>query len=368
VSRNAPHTVRQAELLLKQAATDCFSAFLISLWILSPTFICQGQNLSAVQPPPGKTARVVEVESSSATSAFRPDPEIVLEMMRAGITNITGKTNIPDAWASLVNKKDVIGIKVYAAPGPNSGTRPAVVAALLDTLHQARIPAKNIIIWDRHMTDLRLAGFTDLAKKRGVGVTSTDQANYDPEVFYEVPLLGNLVWGDLDFGKQGQGVGRKSYLSTIITKKLTKIINVTPMLNHNLSGVSGNLYSLTMGSIDNLVRFESDATRLSEAVPDIFNLPQIRDKVVLNIVDALICQYEGGERGLLHYSKALNQLRFSRDPVALDVLSVREIDKLRRESEAPEIKPNLDVYSNSSLLDLGVSEPKDILVSRLSLP
>jgi hypothetical protein len=78
--------------------------------------------------------------------------------------------------------------------------------------------------------------------------------------------------------------------------------------------------------------------------------------VVLNIVDALVCQYEGGQRGLLHYSVVLDQLRFSRDPVALDMLSIKELDRQRRNARAPNVRPNLQLYRNASLLELGVSE------------
>ncbi len=91
----------------------------------------------------------------------------------------------------------------------------------------------------------------------------------------------------------------------------------------------------------------------------------LSDHVVLNIVDALICQYEGGERGLLHYSATLDELRFSKDPVALDVLSLRELDHLREAAKAPVVKPNLDLYNNAALLELGVSDPKKIQTERL---
>ena len=146
---------------------------------------------------------------------------------------------------------------------------------------------------------------------------------------------------------------------------MTKIINLTPLLNHNEAGVSGNLYSLALGSVDNTLRFEGDTARLTTAVPEIYALPALGDRVVLNIVDALICQYEGGQHGLLHYSTVLNQLRFSRDPVALDMLSVRELDRQRHAAKAPNVKPNLDLYNNAALLELGVSDVKKIQVDTL---
>ncbi len=193
------------------------------------------------------------------------------------------------------------------------------------------------------------------------------QAGYDDKTFYEPdsPVLGNLVWGDLEFGKKGDGVGRKSFVSKLVSREITKIINVTPLLNHNEAGVSGNLYSLATGSVDNLIRFESSPQALATAIPEIYNLPVLCDRVVLNITDALICQYEGGERGLLHYSTTLNQLRFSRDPVALDVLSIQELDRQRQIAHAPKVKPNFKLYSNAALLQLGVDDLKRIRVDTL---
>jgi hypothetical protein len=235
-------------------------------------------------------AQVLSVRDPEATDAYRPRAEIIKSMVARGITNFTGKATISEAWLSLVSTQDVVGIKVFSSPGASSGTRPAVVAAVVEGLIEAGVPAKKIIVWDRQTTDLRLAGYFDLATRYGVRAAGSAQAGYDEKVFYERPLLGNLVWGDLEFGKKGAGVGRKSFFSKLITRQITKIINITPMLNHNLAGVSGNLYGLAMSSVDNAVRFEADADRLSRAVPEIYAFPELADHVVLNIVDALICQ------------------------------------------------------------------------------
>src|SRR2546427_6127782 len=120
-----------------------------------------------------------------------------------------------------------------------------------------------------------------------------------------------------------------------------------------------------MGSVDNSARFESDPNRLATAVPDICNLPVLADHITLNITDALICQYEGGERGLLHYSAILNQLRLSKDPVALDVLSIEELERQRQAADAPSAKPNLELYNNAALISLGVSDLKKIAVEKI---
>jgi uncharacterized Fe-S center protein len=145
-----------------------------------------------------------------------------------------------------------------------------------------------------------------------------------------------------------------------VTQGMTKIINVTPMLNHNCAGVTGSLFSLAHGSVENFRRFENNEQRLSVAVPEIYALPELCERVALNIVDALICQYQGEQRSLVHYSTALNELRFSRDPVALDVLSVQELNRQRNRAETDVKKPSFELFQNATLLELGLSDPEHI--------
>lgn len=314
------------------------------------------QNFS-LENSANSTNTVVIVEESNATEAFRPRADYVEAMLRRGITRLTGEATSPNAWLSLVSTQDVIGLKVYSKPGPNSGTRPAVVAAVVKSLGAAGVISSNIIIWDRDEADLREAGFFQLANELNVRIAAATKAGWDETNYYDSPIIGSLVFGDLEFEKKGEGVGRKSFVSKLVSRELTRIINITPLLNHNEAGVCGNLYSLAMGSTDNILRFEGEPNRLATAVPEIYALPVVGDKVVLNITDALICQYEGGQRGLLHYSSMLNQLRFSRDPVALDVLSIKELDAQRRKAKAPNLRPNVELYRNAALLELGVAEP-----------
>jgi uncharacterized protein (DUF362 family) len=338
-----------------------------SFWLLILATAARAQTGSLFSPAQSSTphAKVIIVHDPNATDAFEPRPDHVRAMVARGITALTGKSSVAAAWLSLVSTQDTVGIKVFSEPGPNSGTRPAVVAAVIQGLLDAGLTPKQITVWDKHQTDLRLAGYFDLAKRFGVRVAGSAEAGYDEKVFYDTPLLGNLVWGDLEFGKKGDGIGRKSFVSKLVTGDMTKIINITPLMNHNQAGVFGNLFSLATGSVDNFARFESDPDRLARAVPEIYALPALSDHVVLNITDALICQYEGEERSLLHYSAILNQLRFSRDPVALDVLSLQELDRQRALASAPVVKTETDLYDNAALLELGVSDPKKIDITNL---
>jgi hypothetical protein len=313
----------------------------------------------------GRRAQVVMVHDADATVTFNPQAEKIPSMIQRGMTNLTGKATIKEAWLSLISTQDTLGLKVLSAPGQTSGTRPAVVEAVVKSLLAAGLPPKQIVVWDKHLSDLRQAGFFELAERYGVRVAGAAEAGYDEKTFYDTALLGQLVWGDLEFGKKGEGIGRKSYLSKLVAEQMTRIVNITPLLNHNFAGVSGNLWSLAMGSVDNTIRFDNDPDRMASAVPEIIALPLVGDRVVLNIVDALICQYQGEEQTLLHYSVALNQLWFSTDPVALDVLALQEIDRQRKAAKASTTKTNLELYQNAALLEIGVSDTNHIDVTRL---
>jgi hypothetical protein len=315
-------------------------------------------------------AEVVCVENSAAILDLQPDPSVVRTMVNSGVATLTGRTNTSAAWRSLISTQDVVGIKVFSEAGMLSGTRPAVVAAVIEGLLAAGLPPQHIVIWDKHAYDLRAAGFSDLAAHLGVRVAGSAETGYDPTNFYlpDTVVIGSLVWGDLEFGKTGDSIGRKSFLTKIVSQQITKIISIAPLLNQEDIGVCGHLYSLALGSVDNTRRFESDPNRLAVAVPEIFALPLLGDRVVLNITDALLGQYEGGGRALLHYSAVPNQLWFSRDPVALDVLAIKELASERRAAGAPQLKPRLELYANANLLLLGENNLQKIQVEKASQP
>lgn len=322
-------------------------------------------NLFSTATPARATVRVVVAQDSRAMRAFQTDDAVVREMVARAVMALTDAAEPAAAWRTFVSPEDVVGLKVMAAPGALGGTRPAVVGAVIEGLLSAGVPAANVVIWDKQWEALRAAGFVALAERSGVRVAGAAAAGYDPAVAYDTPLLGKLVWGDLEFGRTNAGVGRKSFVSKLVTRELTKIINISPLLNHNHAGVAGQLYGLALGSVDNTWRFENDATRLAEAVPEIYALPELGDRVVLNIVDALLCQYQGYQRVMLHYSTVLNEIWMSRDPVALDVLSLEELARQRERAGMPPGQSNQALYQNAALLELGVADRRQIDLRRL---
>ncbi|MFM2082519.1 MAG: hypothetical protein RL380_1210 [Verrucomicrobiota bacterium] len=312
--------------------------------------------------PVTNRARVVIVENLSAVVDFAPRADAVRAMVDSGVLALTGERDVASAWASLVSPTNVVGVKVFSAPGPTVGTRPAVAAAVVQGLLAAKIPAAHIVIWDRHLADLQRAGFGELAAQFGVRVAGAADAGWDENVFYETSLLGNLHWGDLEFGQTNDGIGRKSFVSKLVSRELTRHIVIAPLLNHNEAGVAGQLFTLATGAVDNTTRFIGDAERLATAIPELCALPQLGERVALHVTDALLGQYAGGGEARLHYTATVGQLRFSHDPVALDGLSVAELERQRALVKFSGTGTNAALFHNAALLELGVDDVRKISV------
>jgi len=313
---------------------------------------------------------VFAAHDSDATQSYVPNPAIVRRLVDSGIQALAGTNQLAAAWRRYVKPSDVVGFRVVSASGPISGTRPAVVAALIESLVATGHSPKQIVIWDKRASDLILAGYPKLAERLGVRWAATEEIGWDEARFYENATIGRLLIGDLEYPRRDQAnVGRKSFVSRLLARDVTRIIPVTPVLSHSQLGVNGQIANLSLGAVDNTMRFEQDAGRLAEALPEVCALDDIFPRLAFGVSDALICQYRGDERTYLHYAVALNQVRFSTDPVALDALALDDIRRSRAANPTEGEKPfNTDLYGNCALLDMGNADLSRIDVRKVPQP
>ncbi len=306
------------------------------------------------------------IHDANATKAFESDPTVVARMVDAGLRALASKPDSRAAWRALVTTNDVVGFRVFSAPGPVSGTRPDVMAALVRSLLDAGHPPHRIVVWDKRPSDLILGGYSAVAERLGVRWVATEDVGWDDSKSYESGIAGRLLVGDHEFGrKPGHDVGRRSFVTKLLTKDVTKIVVVAPLLNHGHLGVQGQLANLSLGAVDNTFRFENNTEMMATAIPEICALDDIAQKLLFCVNDALVCQYRGEERTLLHYATALNELRFGFDPVALDVLAIEEIRKERAAHPIDGEKEfKTDLYLNAEVQELGVADPARIDIRR----
>lgn len=257
----------------------------------------------------------------------------------------TGQPDVAKAWGSLVSPNDKIGIKISAAGGELFTTHHDVVNAIVDGLVAAGHSRESIIVWDRSIAGIKNAGYS--AKADGYQIRSiAPHDSYDPKATVSAPVLGQLVWGDLeykgDIGKMPmfsdeENTSNISHFARILSSEVTKVINVPVMSNSTTNGIAGCLYNMTIPNIDNWRRFAQGPGFAAESVAEIYSNPLITKKVVFNLMDGLVALYGGGPESQPNYAVHNATLYASKDPVALDAIALKRLDEWRARANFPPI-------------------------------
>jgi hypothetical protein len=298
-------------------------------------------------------------------NSFTADATKVRAMVAAGIKTLTGEKDEAAAWRYFVNSNDVVGIKINSQAGPLQSTRRAVVEAIAQGLRVAGVTATNIYVFDRDPIQMRAAGYlkTDTTNQMQE-VSIIDGTGWDPAAYFQDNLAGKLIWGDLLFGKDlDQDLSKRSHLPKLVTETITKLINVPVLQNHDACGLAGCLYNLSLGMVDNTRRFETGGQHGDPMIAEICNMPALRGKLVLNVMDGLIAGYAGGLGFKPQYSWNYGALYFSTDPVAIDSLCVDVLDAKGREASVPPIRPLATHIATATRLGLGQSSSANIDLS-----
>lgn len=334
-------------------------------------------------PFPGK---VVEVHDEQAMQEDKPVATVIEKMVKRGIEQLTGK-DLKDSFPLFFEKDDVIGIKVNPVGPGLISTRLEVVDAIISWLTDNEIPRKNIIIWDRFDQMLTDAGFTaERFPEIGIeGLQTMDEAAAGGKSSDDSKWLdkdGNHVsaekfdkavyyWADVDGPKDkpylNQHVfnGKHSYFGKLLTRKLTKIINV-PVFKNTGNGISMATKNLGYGAICNTNRLHRPL--FFDVCTEVLAFPAIRDKLVLNITDGLRAQYDGGPMPAAKFTYLYHKLYFATDPFALDFTCQQQMVEKRKSMQVKiNEHPRYTEYLRyAQRLGLGIADPAKIEHIRLS--
>lgn len=272
---------------------------------------------------------VVRVHDPQAIVNGVVQADRVRAMVRVGMQRLTGAATESEAWQSLFGPNDVVGIKIATMSAPLQATRPAVVLAIREGLAQAGVAATNVVVFDRDPHKLRVAGYGDAVAVAPHG--------WDEARFYESRMVGRLIWGDRLFGQEEHGFDTRSHLPLLVTRRVTKLISIPVLQDHEACGLAGTLYNLSLGMVDNTRRFETTGRNGDPDIVAIYELPEVRERVVLHVMDGLIGGYAGGPMFRPQFSWEAGWLAFSRDPVALDAMALAELERQRRQAKIPAI-------------------------------
>jgi hypothetical protein len=290
---------------------------------------------------------------------------VVREMVDRLLLGLTGRRSVTEAWLSLVQPEDIVGLKVSVAGGRRGGTRVETVRAVAAGLRQAGLPREQIIVWDRDKDELLAAGFS--ASDPNYVLRWIDARDgYDKEVFLTAPLLGQLIWGDHQFadrsgqlGGGGRGGGQfssKSHFARVLSTEVTKVINIPSLQDSFLAGVNGALVGMTVHNLDNWRRFASPQGVGAAYLAEAYSHELIAGKVVLNLLDGLFLQYAGGPFPSPAETVENFSLFMSYDPVALDAVARELLNEARLQRRLPKVEPLTQYLESAEAMGLGLAD------------
>src|SRR6187455_1255823 len=102
-----------------------------------------GRGIGMPGPYPG---RVVTVHAATCIDEVteRVDVPTVQEMIRRGMTALTGDRDARDSWARFFNAQDFVGIKINCSGAPGAMSMPEVVTEIARNLMAVGVKPANI--------------------------------------------------------------------------------------------------------------------------------------------------------------------------------------------------------------------------------
>jgi len=328
-------------------------------------------------PFPG---RVAEVKDPRSLVDDKIDAKVVAEMFERGVRTLTGK-DMKQSYGLLFEPGDVIGIKVNPVGPPLINTHIELTQAVVRWLIDNGVTPDHIFIWDRFDYMLKDAGYTPDQFPKGVrleGLQTMDETgntwkdakgnhvsldNFDKDVFYFAKgIVGKNVRGYKDdefYLNQHVFNGEYSYFGKLLTKQLTRIVNLAAFKNTG-AGISMATKNMGYGSLCNTGRLH--APLFFNVCTEVLAAPAIREKLVLNITDGLRGQYDGGPDKNAQFVYANHSLYFATDPFALDMICHRQLVAKRKEmGVALNENPRFTDYLHyAERLGLGIANPEKI--------
>ncbi len=343
---------------------------LTALFFLAPTHGAE-EVPAPPAPKPSATSTVFYAQNADAVYQFQENAAITRRMVDQLVIAVTGQPTVTAAWRTLVSPKDRVGIKVATAGAPYCVAHLGVVEAIVEGIASAGVPRKQIIVWDRDTDTLRSAGF---APNSRYSVRAIDPPRgYDRSATFTAPVLGKLIWGDLLFREKVSRVdGRRpseadqlsstSHFASILSRDVTKIINVPVLTEEAGCGIAGALYNLTVPNVDNWRRFLQLDASTTESIASLYADDHIASKVVLTLMDALIAQYAGGPGFQPNYAFEHQTLYASRDPVAVDAIGLRKLEEWRKPAKLAPIGKRAEWLETAGQLGIGNSAQERIIL------
>jgi len=274
-------------------------------------------------PFPGRVAQVGSSKCLDEAGDVA-DAEVVREMMARGMCSLTDEKTALAAWKRFFDPEDVVGIKVNCGGHPYVVSAPEIVAEVVHQLLAVGLKPGQIYLYERFQNQLDAVNYGP-GLPEGVQIVAAEAANrrldnggYDPATYVEADFFGEE--------------DTRSNLMRLVSRRLTKIINIPNMKDHGATGVTGCLKNIAYGSFSNVARTHSrGVSHTLSFVGTLAAVEPLRSRTVLQIMDGLHGVWHGGPFARTRrYVFSPRQILFGTDPVAIDRLLLDVIDDKRK--------------------------------------
>jgi uncharacterized protein (DUF362 family) len=270
----------------------------------------ESEPISAVTTLSLENARLVKVIGPTLASPAAINKDKVKEMIRAGLVVLTGVATSGDALRALlpgVTSTSKIGLKVNCLANASisanqfpCSTHWPVALAMAEVLRDdAGVMENNITIFEDRPAGLAGAGYVLNTSNTGFRVVVT------PFAATAISLAGTV-----------------QHLSTVLLES-DFIINIPILKDHNYAGITFALKNF-YGCIDAPSTLHDNACA---PIPELYNLPEIKNKTKLIVGEALYYAFNGGPA--VTVQDFTNSIFLGTDPVAMDMYGLSVINTKR---------------------------------------
>ncbi|NUO51740.1 MAG: DUF362 domain-containing protein, partial [Polyangiaceae bacterium] len=298
---------------------------------------------------PGKVVRVEKADTLQANELW-PKQEAATAMLQRVMEELTGKSDVGEAFAKFVHKDDKVAIKPNGIAGRKGATMAAnkeLVLAIAKGVIAAGVPASNIMIYEQYGTFLKGTRVVDNALKLDadfpVGILTAIHENKD------------ATMDEISVASIGTKFVR-------MFTDATCVINVSQIKDHGICGYTGTMKNITHGSIINPHNFH--AHNASPQIAQLYAQDIVKSRVRLHITDAFKVMYDEGPLDTNPKRRIpFHSIYASTDPVAHDVIGWMLVEKLRKENNLPTLKDaqrEPTYIKNAGELGLGIFDKNKI--------
>lgn len=273
---------------------------------------------------PGRVVRVTAANTLQPNGLW-PKEDVAKSMLERAMAELTGKSDLGEAFARFVHPGDKVAIKpngIAGQKGATMATNKELVLAVVKGVVAAGVPASNIVIyeqWPKFMAGTRItddAGVIDPAFPSGVRT---------------------VVHKNEDASMSEITVASKATKFVRPFTDATAVINITQIKDHAICGYTGAMKNVTHGSIINPQEFH--AHKASPQIAKLFAQDIVKSRVRLHITDGFKLIYDEGPLDTNKKRRIPHEAVYvSTDPVALDVIGWGVVEEMRKSNSLPTLK------------------------------